>query len=253
MASFENMPFAPGISRNRAGGEVALPSVIGQLLSGLHRLHVCDIVHNDIKPANSFLSTSGIARLGDLGSAFVDRAGAGFSPPRGTSWYSAPEALLGSVHYGVSADLWSMGCTMAELAVRRPLFTGQAEGAVLASIFRQLGKPTEEVSREMRRLPKWSPLYLNMERSSWPEDLPHNLGFHGTALLLQMLGLCAQSRPSAHTARMHAFFFPATAPFPEICQEPTGSSVPLVDSASVPTGSGTPSWLRGGDISTRKK
>jgi serine/threonine protein kinase len=48
---------------------------MGQVLSGLVRLHGYDVVHNDLKPANVFYSESenGRTRIGDLGNSFIDR------------------------------------------------------------------------------------------------------------------------------------------------------------------------------------
>ena len=39
-----------------------------------------------------------------------------------TLWYRAPEILLGSRHYSTGVDIWSIGCIMAELANKRPLW-----------------------------------------------------------------------------------------------------------------------------------
>lgn len=36
--------------------------------------------------------------------------------------YRAPELLYGSVYYGPSADMWSVGCIFGELLGRKPLF-----------------------------------------------------------------------------------------------------------------------------------
>jgi len=37
-------------------------------------------------------------------------------------WYRAPELLLGNKHYGAAIDMWSVGCVLAELLARKPLF-----------------------------------------------------------------------------------------------------------------------------------
>ena len=41
-----------------------------------------------------------------------------------TRWYRAPEILLGSNNYTKSADMWSMGCILAELILGKPFFPG---------------------------------------------------------------------------------------------------------------------------------
>lgn len=56
-----------------------------------------------------------------------------------TRWYRAPELLLSCDHYTAAIDVWSVGCILAELLGRRPLFPGKVRGpaAILASGFNQ--------------------------------------------------------------------------------------------------------------------
>jgi serine/threonine protein kinase len=42
-----------------------------------------------------------------------------------TRWYRAPELLLPCEHYSAAIDMWSVGCILAELLGRRPLFPGK--------------------------------------------------------------------------------------------------------------------------------
>lgn len=39
----------------------------------------------------------------------------------------APELLLGAKKYSKAIDMWSLGCIMAELFSREPLFRGKTE------------------------------------------------------------------------------------------------------------------------------
>lgn len=41
-----------------------------------------------------------------------------------TRWYRAPELLMGHLSYSVSIDMWSVGCILAEMIRRKPLFPG---------------------------------------------------------------------------------------------------------------------------------
>ncbi len=45
-----------------------------------------------------------------------------------TRWYRAPELLLSCEHYTAAIDMWSVGCILAELLGRRPLFPGACGG-----------------------------------------------------------------------------------------------------------------------------
>lgn len=39
----------------------------------------------------------------------------------------APELLLGAKEYSTAIDMWSMGCIMAELLSKKPLFDGKRD------------------------------------------------------------------------------------------------------------------------------
>lgn len=41
--------------------------------------------------------------------------------------YRAPELLLGAKQYSTAIDMWSLGCIMAELLSKEPLFNGKTE------------------------------------------------------------------------------------------------------------------------------
>ena len=43
-----------------------------------------------------------------------------------TRWYRAPEVLLGSQTYDTKADIWSLGCILAEMYLKQPLFNCQS-------------------------------------------------------------------------------------------------------------------------------
>ena len=44
-----------------------------------------------------------------------------------TRWYRAPEVILGYTEYSQAIDLWSVGCILAEMFGRRPIFSGEGE------------------------------------------------------------------------------------------------------------------------------
>jgi len=112
------------------------------ILSGLLYLHNSNIIHRDIKGANSLISCEDMIKIADFGTAaqcgkfhskkfkkIADVAPPpGFVPLpastehkalRGTSYYMAPEVIKG-VGYGRRADVWSLGCTVVEMATGHP-------------------------------------------------------------------------------------------------------------------------------------
>ena len=61
-----------------------------------------------------------------------------------TRWYRAPELLLSCDHYAAAIDVWSVGCILAELLLRKPFFPGKDYMDQLRIIIAQLGMPSDE-------------------------------------------------------------------------------------------------------------
>lgn len=61
-----------------------------------------------------------------------------------TRWYRAPELLLSCDHYAAAIDVWSVGCILAELLLRKPFFAGKDYMDQLRIIVSTLGTPTDE-------------------------------------------------------------------------------------------------------------
>lgn len=118
--------------------------VIRQILSGLDAVHnardqrgsALGIVHRDISPSNVLISIHGDVKIADFGIAR-----SGINPfdvdtavrANGKLGYLAPEQVSGGV-VDPRADLFSTAVIAAELFMRRPLFAGGSELAVLLAI-----------------------------------------------------------------------------------------------------------------------
>lgn len=59
-----------------------------------------------------------------------------------TRWYRAPELVLRSKNYGISVDIFALGCVLAEMYLNRPLFPGNSEYDQLIRIVSILGTPS---------------------------------------------------------------------------------------------------------------
>ncbi|KAJ3220000.1 regulator of ime2 [Dinochytrium kinnereticum] len=121
-----------------------------QLFRSLAYIHSQGICHRDIKPQNLLLDpNSGILKLCDFGSAKILVAGEPNVSYICSRYYRAPELIFGSTNYGVTIDVWSTACVMAELMLGQPLFPGESGVDQLVEIIKVLGTPTREQIKAM--------------------------------------------------------------------------------------------------------
>jgi serine/threonine-protein kinase len=106
-----------------------------QIGKALARAHEQGIVHRDIKPANVMLTTDGVAKIVDFGTAkFAGRTmltKAGNTP--GTLAYMSPEQLRG-LPVDQRTDIWALGTVLYEMLTGQQPFRGEYDPAVLYAI-----------------------------------------------------------------------------------------------------------------------
>ncbi|NXA13547.1 M3K19 kinase, partial [Sapayoa aenigma] len=126
------MEFVPGGSIssviNRFGPlpEVVLCKYTRQILQGVAYLHDSCVVHRDIKGSNVMLVPNGTVKLIDFGCArrlawmsLGGTRGETLRSVHGTPYWMAPEVITGA-GYGRKSDIWSVGCTVFEMATGKP-------------------------------------------------------------------------------------------------------------------------------------
>ncbi|KAI8477221.1 MAG: kinase-like domain-containing protein [Monoraphidium minutum] len=107
-------------------GEAVIRIYTRQLLEGqrvawrLAYLHAQRVVHRDVKGANLLLEKDGRIKLADFGMAKQMVEAASFTKSfKGSAFWMAPEVIRQQGH-GVAADVWSVGCTVLEMATGKP-------------------------------------------------------------------------------------------------------------------------------------
>uniref|UniRef100_A0A5K3EJC8 Mitogen-activated protein kinase n=1 Tax=Mesocestoides corti TaxID=53468 RepID=A0A5K3EJC8_MESCO len=114
-----------------------------QILRGLRYLHSAGIVHRDIKPGNMLVNSNCLLKICDFGLARMDDPGnqAQLTTEVVTQYYRSPELLMETSRYSYAVDMWSVGCTFAELLSRRILFPAQGPLEQLELILNLTGTP----------------------------------------------------------------------------------------------------------------
>ncbi|KAH7388429.1 hypothetical protein KP509_16G075000 [Ceratopteris richardii] len=103
----------------RCFGDHMIRNYTKQILLGLNYLHQKRTIHRDIKCANILVDVSGQVKLADFGIA--KQVGESLvSSVKGTPLYMAPEVLSNGDCYSFPADIWSLGCTVLEMADGKP-------------------------------------------------------------------------------------------------------------------------------------
>ena len=96
--------------------------ILAQIVSGLRFMHDKRILHRDLKTQNIFLfSRPNLVKIGDLGIAKVMTTHN--QTVVGTCSYISPE-LCEARSYDEKSDIWSLGCCLYELMVRKRAFDG---------------------------------------------------------------------------------------------------------------------------------
>lgn len=134
--------------------EVAL--TFAQICLALDHIHRRRMLHRDIKTANVFLTSYGIAKLGDFGLSRVydgsvsGSVGITFC---GTPYYQAPEMWDRSIRYSKKADVWALGCVLFEMLTLERPFQSQGLQELCTEITQRNPPPiTQNYSQEMKTL-----------------------------------------------------------------------------------------------------
>lgn len=193
--------------------EKVVRSYTRQILKGLYYLHSNMVLHRDIKGGNILVSDKGQVKLADFGcSKKIQLESTGSKSLIGTALWMAPE-VIHSAQYGVAADIWSVGCTVIEMA------TGWAPW-----------------TQDHRFESELQAMYFIAQSTACPR-VPAHLSTHAKVFLRRSLARDPGSRPGSEQLLLHPFITEDCVDLADIGKSPpqsAASSLSVEPGGSVP-------------------
>jgi serine/threonine protein kinase len=106
--------------------EWEIKSITRQVTEALACTHKMGFFHRDIKPENVLISVDLGVKIIDFGIAREIRSMPPFTEYISTRWYRAPEILFRFPTYSAPVDIFALGCLVAEMYLKKPLFQGNS-------------------------------------------------------------------------------------------------------------------------------
>eukprot|EP00277_Geminigera_cryophila_P030238 CAMPEP_0173057526 /NCGR_PEP_ID=MMETSP1102-20130122/799_1 /TAXON_ID=49646 /ORGANISM="Geminigera sp., Strain Caron Lab Isolate" /LENGTH=367 /DNA_ID=CAMNT_0013923071 /DNA_START=70 /DNA_END=1169 /DNA_ORIENTATION=+ len=182
---------------------------IYQVLRGLKYIHSANVMHRDLKPNNLLVNANCDLKICDLGLARMSDANDSVMTCYVvTRWYRAPELLLGNKHYDAAIDMWSVGCVMAELLARKPLFQGKDYVEMLKLQIAYIGNPKrpeqKHISDKAIKFLADRTLFPASRRIAWKELFPKS-SEQALDMLDNLLQFNPENRLTAEQALAHPY------------------------------------------------
>jgi len=185
-----------------------------QLLKALDFVHSRGIMHRDVKPGNVMIDhRRRKLRLIDWGLAEFYHPGTPYHIRVGSRYYKAPELLVGYKQYDYSLDIWSVGCMLASMILRKEhFFRGADNDDQLLKILRVLGTDSFDAWLRAYGIPFETDLDSLLQvypKQSWSRyvspDNHHLVTAEALDLLDKLLRYDHQKRLTAREAQGHSY------------------------------------------------
>ena len=179
-----------------------------QILRGLKAIHAAGVMHRDLKPANILITTSNCdLKICDFGLARGDHKDDSKSKKLTeyvtTRWYRAPEVLMMNA-YSTALDMWAVGCILAEILSRKPLFPGKEDLHQLQLILATLGSEDLGITELSVGAKAYLDTLPRSDKVPWSLIFPDASG-DAVSLLDQLLVFDPKRRATAAQALAHPY------------------------------------------------
>lgn len=146
-----------------------------QILLGLEYMHSHGLIHRDLKPNNILIFDNQTVKIADFGISKPFTYQGAQTPRMVTAWYRAPELALDE-KYDYKVDLWSLGCIIYEMEMRKPLVATQTDDnfLLLTKMITSLPPPSESFKSKYKENPTLQKLSKLDSTKHWGHILPVN-------------------------------------------------------------------------------
>ncbi|XP_050544358.1 cyclin-dependent kinase 20-like isoform X2 [Daktulosphaira vitifoliae] len=183
------------------------------VLREIESLRACNSDY-DLKPSNLLISSNGILKIADfslsrslLVSENENSKKNCYTNQVATRRYRAPELLFGSTNYNQSIDMWSVGCIIAEMFTKTPLFPGDTDLEQIAMVVHYLGTPNNNTWPNRNEMPDFNKLKFTQCSPIPMKHLLPDINKNLVNLIESLIMYDSYKRLDASEALKHSYFF----------------------------------------------
>lgn len=197
--------------------------IVEQVARALHKAHVCELIHRDIKPHNILLDEEDRPFVADFGLALSTKDRRKHrGHVAGSPAYMSPEQVRGEMHHiDGRADIWSLGVMLYEMLAGERPFSGSNATELFEAIqedhVRPLRQINDSIPVELERITLKCLAKNPIDRYPTAKDLAQDLRrWRGVGFSSRTKILSASAAALVMAVPAWFFFFP----------NPTPSAVP---------------------------